>query len=442
EIYTNLRTKKCHIKIKTMDIILASLSGVVTDIKTASQILNYSWFIALPPLLFFLFKELWMYHIQGAYWASASWVLLEIIPPKNIEKSPKPMEALFVTFAGVEKGFDVAEKYISGMFADHMSLEIVSDQGNVHFYIRSMKKYRHLVEAALYAQYPDVEILEVPDYVNDVPKIIPNAQWDLWGADMTFQKDPAFPIRTYKSFEEDITGTMIDPLSGLLEVMGKIGPGQQMWLQWVIAPTSPAWAGKEGKKLTDKLKGKEKKEKGLWERIWGDITDVLTHLYKGLHEPVEFPAEKKKDEQPLDTRLSPGERDVLKAVEDNLGKLQFDTKGRFIYLGRRENYNKALGVSAFWGSIKQFNDDNLNSIKPDNTSKTFANWFNQKNRLRYRQLKILRRYRNRNSDGAMLVFSAEELATLFHMPDMNVMAPSLSRVEAKRGGAPANLPIE
>lgn len=425
-----------------MDIIFASLGGLSTDLKTAVQAMSYVWFIALPPLLFFMFEGFWMDHIQGAVAGSATWVLLEIIPPKNIEKSPKPMEALFVTFAGVEKGFDVAETYISGLFPDSMSLEIVSDQGSVHFYVRSMKKYRHLVEAALYAQYPDVEIVEVSDYVDDVPKIIPNGQWDLWGADVAFQKDPAYPIRTYKAFEEDITGTMIDPLAGLLEVMGKLGPGQQMWLQWVISPTSPGWASTDGKKLTEKLKGREKKVVGLFDRIWTDIKDVLTNIHVGLTKPVEFPSEKKKDDQPLDTRLSPGERDVLKAVEDNLGKLQFSTKGRFIYLGRRENYDKALGVSAFWGSLKQFNDDNLNSLKPDNDSKTFANYINQKNRLRYRQRKLLKRYRKRNRDGAKLIFSAEELATIFHMPDMNVMAPSLSRVDAKRGGAPSNLPIE
>lgn len=425
-----------------MDIISAALGEIVTDLKTASQAMSYIWFIALPPFFYFLFMELWMYHIQNAFWDSASWVLLELIPPKNIEKSPKPMEALFAGFAGVEKSFNPLEEFTEGMFPDYMSLEMVSDQGTVHFYIRSMKKYRHLVEASLYAQYPDVEIVEVPDYVNDVPKIIPNGKWDLWGADICFQKDPAYPIRTYKAFEEDITGTMIDPLAGLLEVMGKIGPGQQMWLQWVIAPTSPSWASKEGKKLTEKLKGREKKSEDIFERLWKDIMDVLGNLFKATHSEVEFSSEKKKEEQPLDTRLSPGERDVLKAVEDNLGKLQFSTKGRFIYLGRRENYDKALGVSAFWGNLKQFNDDNLNSLKPDGDSKTFANYINKKNRLRYRQRKLLRRYRNRSRDGVMMYMSAEELATIFHMPDMNVMAPSFNRVEAKRGGAPANLPIE
>ena len=425
-----------------MEIITSSISGLATNLKSVGQVMSYTWFIILPPILFFVFDIYWIRHIQDAFWASADWVVLEIIPPKNIEKSPKPMEALFVLFAGAEKGYDIAEEYISGMFPDYMSLEIVSDQGTVHFYIRTMKKYRNLVEAGIYGQYPDCEIIEVPDYVNEVPKIIPNGQWDLWGADIAVQNHEAYPIRTYKAFEEDITGTMIDPLSGLLEVMGKVGPGQQMWLQWVIAPHKPSWAGKKGKELTDKLKGKEKKVVPLFERIWKDITDVFGGIFTGWHTPVEFAAEKKKDEQPLDTRLSPGERDVLKAVEDNLGKLQFSTKGRYLYLGRRENFDKATGITAFWGSIKQFNDDNLNSLKPDNTSKTFANWFNQRNRLRYRQRKILRRYRNRSRDGATFTFSTEELATVFHFPDMNVMAPSFSRVEAKRGGAPSNLPIE
>lgn len=427
---------------ENMDIIWASISGLGTDLKMAFAILGYTWFIALPPLLFFLFEILWMGHIQGAFAASADWVLLELIPPKNIEKSPKPMEALFVGFAGVEKSLNPLEEFVEGMFADSMSLEMVSDQGTVHFYIRTMKKYRHLVEAHLYAQYPDVEIIEVPDYVNDVPKIIPNGKWDLWGADVAFVRDAAYPIRTYKTFEEDITGLMIDPLSGLLETMGKVGPGQHMWLQWVIAPTSPSWAGKTGKKTTDKLKFREKKEEDILEKLWNDFKDVFGNIFAAMKGPVEFAAAKKKDELPLDTRLSPGERDVLKAVEDNLGKLQYSTKGRFVYLGRRENYNKALGVSSFWGGLKQFNDDNLNSFKPDGDSKTFANFVFKKSRLRYRQHKLLGRYRKRNRDGAMLVMSAEELATIFHLPDMNVMAPSLTRVEAKRGGAPSNLPIE
>ena len=143
----------------------------------------------------------------------------------------------------------------------------------------------------------------------------------------------------------------------------------------------------------------------------------------------------------MEFRLSPGERDVLKAVEENLGKLQFLTKMRFILVGRRENFDKS-NVSAFFGGIKQFNDENMNGFKPESASKTFANFVWKKSRLRYRQRKILHRYRGRSLDGVKFTMSTEELATIYHLPDMSVVAPTLARVDSKRGGAPGNLPIE
>jgi hypothetical protein len=425
-----------------MDIISNSIGTISGSTGQVLQVLHYVWFIVLPPLVYYLFKNLWMRHIQDEFFGSADWVLLEIIPPKNIEKSPKLMEALFVGFAGVEKTFNVVDLYINGAFTDAMSLEIVGDSGNVHFYIRTMKKYRHLAEAHLYAQYPNVEMIEVPDYVDSIPKIVPNSQWDLWGSDLEFTKDAAYPIKTYQKFEESVTGKMIDPLAGLIETIGKLGPDQKMWLQWIIRPTSAKWASLEGKAIADKLKGREEAKEGILERLWQDMADVFGNLIKALSTPIEFEAAQKKEQQPLEFRLSPGERDTLKALEENLGKVQFYVKSRFVFVGRRENFDKGIGVNAFFGAMKQFGDENLNGFKPNADSKTAAFHLLVQPRLRYLQRKLLRRYKSRSMDGVKLVMSSEELATVFHLPDMNVLAPALRRIEATRGGAPTNLPIE
>lgn len=425
-----------------MEILSNSFQQIADSIKNVGHIMSYVWFFTLPPLFYFLFKLLWMKHIQDIFWAAPDWVLLEVIPPKEIEKSPKPFESLFMGFSGVEKSFNPVEIYIDGAFTDYMSMEIVGNSGEVHFYMRIMKKYRHLIEAHMYAQYPDVEIIEVPDYVNDVPTIIPNSQWDSWGAELGFSKSDAYPIKTYPNFEESVTGKMIDPLAGLIETMGKLGPNQQLWLQWIIQPTRPSWAGTYGKPILDKLKGRDVAADGIFERIWKDIIDIFSNIPKAIHSPVEFSAETKKEEQPLEFRLSPTERDVLKAVEENLGKTQFYVKGRYLFLGRKENFDKGIGVSAFFGAIRQFGDDNLNSIGPAYGTKTTAYHIFIQTRLRYLQRKLLRRYKNRSMEGAKMVMSCEELATVYHLPDMNVLAPSLTRVEAKRGGAPSNLPIE
>ena len=426
-----------------MNILLDSFFQIGDSLKTASQAMSYVWFIVLPPLFYFLFKIIWMTHIQGKFSSIPDWVVLEIIPPKNIEKSPKPMEALFNGFCGAEKSLNPVEIYIDGAFTDYMSLEIVGDSGEVRFYIRVMTRYRHLVEAHLYAQYPDVEILEVPDYTNDVPKIIPNSQWDLWGSDLGFTKHNAYPIRTYPKFEESITGKMIDPLSGLIETMGKLGPNQKIWLQWIIQPTKTSWAAKEGAPIVDKLKGRDNAKENIFERIWKDIVDVFSNLPKAFHSPVEFEAASKKEEQPLEFRLSPVEKDVLKSVEENLGKPQYYVRPRYLYIGRRENYDKGIGINSFFGAIRQFSDENMNALKP-NATKTTAYHIFIESRLRYAQRKLLRRYRDRSMDGegGKLVMSTEELATVFHLPDMNVLAPSLTRVESKHGGAPSNLPVE
>ncbi len=39
----------------------------------------------------------------------------------------------------------------------------------VHFYIRTPKKHRKIVETGLYAQYPTVEIVDVKDYLDNFP---------------------------------------------------------------------------------------------------------------------------------------------------------------------------------------------------------------------------------------------------------------------------------
>lgn len=420
-----------------------TITDLGNNIGAAWQAFSYIWCIVLPVALFILFKYFWMYHVQTQYWLAQEWIMLEIIPPKDLEKSPKLMEAIFAGMAGTETTPTPLDVYIKGWFPTAFSLEIVGDGGVAHFYIRTLKNLRNLVEAHFFAQYPDIEITEVPDYVNDIPALVPNTGWDLWGTDFELTKEDAYPIRTYKKFEEDVTGKMIDPLSGLVEVIGKLPPGQKIWLQYVIAAESPTWGKKKGIKTVEKLKGKEEKVENIIENVVTDFKEVLSPktLWNGLFDPVEFAKKEKKDEQPLEFRLTPGERDTLKAVEENISRIMYNVKMRFLYVGRRPGFDKTF-VSSFIGGIKQFNDETLNGFKPEGVSKTAANYIFIKPRLRYRQRKIMKRYRNRSDTGTTFTLSVEELATIFHMPDMHVVAPSISRVEAKRGGAPSNLPFE
>lgn len=430
-----------------MNFLVSSLLNAVSGMGQGFAAFFDVWFLVLPPLLYGLFFVLWKKYVQGKWASRIEWVLLEIIPPRDIEKSPQPMESIFAGLAGVIVTPTAIEQHIQGFLPTKFSLELVGTEGTVHFYVRTPVQFRNLVEAHFYSQYPDIEIIEVSDYVNNVPRTLPNNEWDLWGTDFELTKDDLYPIRTYKYFEESVTGKMIDPVAGLIETMGKLGPGQHIWLQYITTPLNEPATHKALSGTVDEFLGRAKEEEvGVFRMLFMDLWDVISNIHVGIlgSEP-EFAShtKEKKEEQPLEFRLSPGEKEVLKALQANLAKQQYKVRMRMVYLGRREGFSKPF-VSSFIGGIKQFADMNMNAFKPNDDSKTYANYVMTKERLRYRQRRLFRRYITRDIDPSDTQFtlSAEEMATVFHLPDMSVIAPTLVRVSAKRGSAPANLPIQ
>ncbi|QQS20584.1 MAG: hypothetical protein IPL87_03360 [Candidatus Moraniibacteriota bacterium] len=411
-------------------------------------VIGHVWFFVFPPALYFVFKFLWMDYIQDQYIGNIKTVLLEIIPPRNVEKSPKVMETIFDGIAGVDKSPTTVESFVQGYLPPFISFELTGDGATgSHLYVRTPASFRNLIEAYFYAQYADVEILEVPDYVEEIPKGAPNKEWDLFGADVEFTKPDPYPIKTYHYYEEDVTGKMIDPLAGLLESFGKLPLGQKLWFQIIITPLRPDYYN-TGKALLNEIIGRTPKVKPT--TLLGDITSGIGTMVSAIPkaiagEPIDLSSAEVKPEKKdfLEYQLTPIEKEVVKALEANIGRNVFGCRLRVLYLGKKKGFDRSF-ISAFFGGLKQFNDFNLNGFKPNDASKTYANYLFTQSRLRYRQRKILRRYKFRDPDSPvpMLALSTAELATLFHIPDMNVVAPSLTRVAAKRGSAPSNLPLQ
>lgn len=423
-----------------MDILKESIP--IAFLSNIWQTLEVAWFLILPPLFYWLFKILWMDFVNGVYWGKMNWIMLEIIPPNDIEETPQAMEMIYDSVMGITKGINAVEEFVNGETTMYMSLELVSKEGEIHFYIRVAKQFKNLIESNIHAQYPTAEVREVDDYVNEVPKVIPNKNWNLWGTDFKLTKPDPYPIKTYRWFEESVTGKALDPLANIIESLGKIGPKQYFWLQFVILPMGDK-EYETGKGIVDKIAGKAKEpKKGVLESLLNDIVDVFKAVFTGIAgNPIEFATKsEKKEESPLEFRLTPGEKDALKSLEENMGKNMFKTKMRMIYVGRKEAFNKVV-VGSFIGALSQFTNAHTNGLVNDNDSKTFALHLFVDARTKYRQRKILRRYRSRNKDGKNFFLSSEELATLFHLPNMSVISPAVHKIETKTGAAPANLPI-
>lgn len=405
-------------------------------------IISNLWWLIFPIPMWLIFKEAWGEYATTMYLIKQESVLLEIIPPADTEKSPKIMEQIFAslyTYSGLNK----FEDHCGWRLQDKFSFELVSLDGEVHFYVRCPSMMRNPVEAHIYAQYPEAEIFEVEDYTKNFPKNLPNKDWDVWGSALQLRQPDAFPIRTYKNFKEDITGKMIDPLASIAEGLSNLKKGQNTWFQVVFSPVPDSDWRPAAEDEINKIIGKssEKNKSGI-DNFFTGIGEVFRNVGRGIMaQELEFGSQEEEVNEFNINQLPPGKQDQLKAIEENITKPGFKTCIRFVHLGKREVFNKAEGVAGFLGPLNQFADISLNALVPDNRTKTFANYYFRDSRLAYRQRKIVQNYRDRDFAGTGFYFNTEELATVFHLPDMSVTAPTVQRIEAKKGEAPANLPI-
>ena len=410
-------------------------------------ILSY-WWIPILLIMLKIFWDFWVYYIQNNYLANLEWVLLEIHLPEQVKTTPKAMEQLMAGLHGAYKGPNLQEKYIKGMLLNYFSLEIVGIDGNVHFYIRTETRFRNMVEGHIYAQYPDAEITEAEDYTKKVPKEIPNQNWNLWGAEMHFTNEEYYPIRTYPNFkDEEVDEGVIDPLASLVEAMSHSNPGEQIWVQILIQPTHDTWQDK-GKELVNKLIERPgAKKKGFLENSiiakeavgWGDVTAKAV-FGTSLSSESENKEDKKPDWPSMMQHLSPGEKNQVEAIENKCSKIGFNSKIRFIYLGKKDIFSMG-NVSAFMGSFKQFAFLDLNGFKPDPKTKSSIDYLFKSRRSAYRRRKILVKYRWRSMSGHTQIMNIEEVASLYHFPGLYIKTPRTPRIEAKKGSPPVELPV-
>lgn len=422
-------------------------------IKNIGGFLLSAWWIWLPILAVALFFGSWLRYARLKYWREIPWILLEIKPSRTIHFSPKAAENIFsglwgATFGTVSTKVD---KYLKGVIQDYFSLEIIGDGGEVRFFVRTPEKFKNLIEAQVYAQYSDAEINQVEDYTEALPPDIPNKDWDLWGTQLCLLKPDAYPIRTYRQFIDIVVqkeGSFIDPLSSLMEVLGKLQAGEQIWIQILIRPVDDDWR-KKGEAILGKLTGKgaanDKKKKGFWSGEivgWADAAkSVARETISGKVE--ETKVSESKQDRPMPSimqYLSPGEQEVVKAIEENLSKKGFETKINLAYLGRTDIFSR-VNAGALMGVFSQFSSLSLNGFRGDKKINTKAYYLFAKSRKAYKQRRFWRFLRTRSFWKKGFVLNLEELATIFHFPATEVEAPATPRIEAKRGGAPPGLPV-
>jgi hypothetical protein len=232
------------------------------------------WWIVLPVVAVIMFWDFWKLYVHVRFVRSIKWKLLEIRVPKNILKTPKAMEQIFAAaHAPYSYGISNFDKYWKGKEEYWMAFELVGSAGESHFYLRIPKDFQHMMESAIYGQYPDAEVIEAAEYMDQFPRILPNKNFDISGFEEILRHESYLPLRTYTSFEESVEEQRLDPIASIMEAMSRLKADEQLWYQIIVRPTGEDFK-KEGDKKIRQVYGIEEKAKpaGLFSGLGLGIT--------------------------------------------------------------------------------------------------------------------------------------------------------------------------
>lgn len=406
------------------------------------------WIVAIIAMVVG-FYHAWLDMRQDQYAARWKFTLLAIDIPKNNEQTPKAVENVFLALSGARTAVNLVDKYWGGKIQESFSFELVSLEGYIQFIVRTPSHFRDLVEAAVYAQYPDAEITEIEDYTAAYKGMkFPNEKYDLWGTELVLTKDYPYPLRTYPEFEHQMTQTFIDPMASILEILSRLGPGEQIWIQLVTTPIEADW-GEKAKKVVKTMVGETYKAAhggfnplAPLDILTSAVGEIGKELGVNLGGGGEHAAKEADNFKMF--KITPGDRALLERIQEKLAKPPIKTKLRVIYLADKAVFDKGRGVAGLMSTFQQFSSVSGNGLKPGKNSKTAANYFQVKKRVAKRQHNILRYFISRRTTRGdhFMLLNPEELATLWHFPVMTVKAAALEKIQSKKVAPPSRLPYE
>lgn len=416
-------------------------------------IMTHGGFLVVAFVMLRAFWLMWLQSRQHEYEHSIPYALLAVDVPKETEQSPRAVEQIFTALAATYSKGTLYDRLWKGKLQESFSFELVSLGGYIQFLIRTPVIYRDLIEASIYAQYPDAEVTEVEEYTGRIPTDFDTEAYDLWGTEFAFTNKNVYPIRTYPEFEHELSQEFKDPMAALLEVLGRIQADEDVWLQWVVTPISDVWK-KEAREEVEKLIKKEK-HSGHGFIYWvfvelplQTLCEMIETFFAGIIEPTwcgSYYSEGEATETVNEmARLTPGERKVVEAIEHKASKIGFRVKFRMIYWGRRETFLKGRGVSAVVGAVQQFTALNLNGLTPGKVVTTKAEYFLKQSRINKKQKSILSSFKKRSAHrglGHGVIMNTEELASMYHFPVVTVKAPLVKKTEVKKAEPPFVLPV-
>ena len=374
------------------------------------------------------------------------YVVVQVKVAKENESGPMVAEQIFATLHGIQTEFSLWEK-LKGYSSDNVSFEIASVGRMIKFYCAFPDKLRNLVEGQIYANYPDVEIEDCKDYAFNEEK-----GYHYSGVELQYVEADVFPIKRYSQYEDKIARVHVDPMAGITSSLVKFDqPSDQAWVQIVVTPMQDKWRiifvkcikilhkGILGNiEVLKKAYAKAFVTRKLWPKIvffpiyfifWIQgllvIAKVDTSAILGSSEAKNFSSSD--DIEEISSKSHERET-AMDAAMDKAARLLYAVNIRIVYASKNNSIERAkVKLREVAGAFKQFNIPQLNGFE-------IRNFF-------FGDM-IARKYRGRILTHDNMIMNSEELATIYHMPNLTVKTPTIYWVTSKKLEPPSTLPFE
>ncbi|MDP2671255.1 MAG: type IV secretion system DNA-binding domain-containing protein [bacterium] len=341
-------------------------------------------------------------------------ILLSIQLPKENEKLPVAAEQMFASLHGLLRFTPDAQ--------EHISLEMASSVDGLRFYVYTPTEFKSFVESQIYAQYPTAEIREAVDYTKSI-----GDNSHVAASEITLSKDFIFPIKTFRDFE-------VDPLAAITSALSSLGNSEQLWLQILVRPVDDFWQDRGHEYVKLVREGTHPVSINpqdiiidVGKQIVSVGANIFPYIAKG---PTPVDPHPGPVRTPPPPRLSAGQELELKMIENKLSKIGFETKIRAVAVAQSEDSARQK-LGGILGAFKQFTTANLNGFIADSDSPSSS--------------AVVTSFQQRSfpeKESGDFILDIEELASIFHLPNLSVETPTISWTRAKKGEPPLNLPTE
>ncbi len=319
-----------------------------------------------------------------------------------------------------------------------LSFEIGSYQGKICYFVRATKHAMPLVESQLYGQFPEIDIERM-----DAAELEPTTGEVILTKELQLKKHEIFPIKRHPQFDDMMARQTVDTMAGITSALVRYPhPAMRGHIQIVFSPLR----GRYRKRV---LKFLPLMERGFSKRFeWYAKLFARVHLARGWRRWVYFPlnmlmggfrvwfsflptmdaaVETTREMDTHEDTLKAGRRnheaeDPISAAIDKVNRLMYLSNVRMSVIAPLDQKNASEHkLEEMMASYRQFALPNCNEFRVKRT---------------YLSTTLTPEFRM-----VPYVLSVEELATLWHFPNILVQTPNIDWVLSKKLEPPVNLPI-